>query len=178
MFSNTAVCGDSSSTDSLSSSASWRGAEADSDMRRVDMSRPDMERGRQSIAAWRQTKLNNIILEETRRACVSREEHRLMLKQLLSLAYHRDPNRKANLNKWKRILLAVEKEYLGANALFTLSPDPYHQVLATLSSMMLWNAEVRHWTYEYCSDEIVHRRSRQMEILLRLQQSGKMFLGQ
>ncbi|KAF8286144.1 hypothetical protein TcBrA4_0027750 [Trypanosoma cruzi] len=137
----------------------------------------NLERNRRSIAAWHQTRLNNIILEEIRKACVSRDDHRLMLKQLISTAYHKDPQRKANIDKWKGIMLAVEKEYVGANALFSISPDPYQRVLAKISSMMIWDGEVRHWEYSYCTEEIARRHSRHIEVLTQLQRAGKHFLN-
>ncbi|RNF11324.1 hypothetical protein TraAM80_00960 [Trypanosoma rangeli] len=136
----------------------------------------DLERDKRRVAAWHQTNLHNIILNETRKMQVSREDHRLMLKQLVSTAYHRDPHRKANIDKWKRIMLAVEMEYVGANALFSLAPDPYQQVLSKLSSMMIWGGGERHWVYNYCTEEIVQRRCRQAEVVQQLKQSGKYFL--
>ncbi|KAH9580071.1 hypothetical protein LSM04_007439 [Trypanosoma melophagium] len=167
-----ALSGGSGSTEPQSLSASRRSEWSD------DVpSKMDLEHDRQSVAAWRQTKLNKIILEDARKTYVSREDHRIMLKQLISTAYLRDTKRKANIDKWKRIVLAIEKEYIGANALFTFSPDPYHQVLAKLSSMMLWNDEVRQWGYDHCTDEITRRREHYVAVLSRLKRSGKLFLN-
>ncbi|RNE96661.1 uncharacterized protein Tco025E_09675 [Trypanosoma conorhini] len=137
----------------------------------------DLERDMRRVAAWHQSKLHNIILSEARKAQVSREDHRLMLKQLVSAAYHRDPQRKENIERWKRIMLAVEMEYIGANALFSLAPDPYQQVLSKLSSMMIWGGGKRHWTYSYCTEEFARRRSCHTEVLQQLKQSGKYFLN-
>ncbi|ORC90744.1 uncharacterized protein TM35_000071680 [Trypanosoma theileri] len=167
-----AVSEGSGGVEPQSRSASQRSGWSDDVPKKIDL-----EHDRQSIAAWRQTKLNKIILEDARKTYVSREDHRLMLKQLISTAYFKDKERKANIDKWKRIVLAVEKEYIGANALFTLSPDPYHQVLAKLSSMMIWNDEVRQWGYDYCTGEITRRRAHHVEVLARLKSSGKLFLN-
>lgn len=139
-------------------------------------SQVSLEADRHRIAAHRQNQLNNFILRETKASAVSRQDHHIMLRQLVSLAYFRDPQRVQHRPLWKKIVAAVRKEYWGATAIFTLSPDPYHNVLAKLSSMMLWTDDVRHWEYQYCEDELTRRRASQTQVLQQLKASGNLFL--
>lgn len=130
----------------------------------------------QRLQALRQNQLNDFVLRQSKATQVNRQDHHIMLRQLIGEAFRRDPDRRANRAEWKRIVAAIRKEYWGANAIFTLSPDPYHNVLAKLSSMMIWDADVRHWQYTYNDSELTRRRERQMEVLAQLQSSGKLFL--
>lgn len=139
-------------------------------------SRANLVSDRQRLQALRQNQLNDFILKHTKATQVSRHDHHIMLRQLIGEAFNRDSGRREHRAKWKRIVVAVRKEYWGANAIFTLSPDPYHNVLAKLSSMMLWDNEVRHWDYMYNDCELTRRRDRQTEVLAQLQSSGKLFL--
>ncbi|KAG5472536.1 hypothetical protein LSCM1_03938 [Leishmania martiniquensis] len=139
-------------------------------------SRANRSHDRQSILSARQNQLNEFILRETKEATVSRQDHHIMLRQLISAAYFRDPNRVANRPQWRRIMAAIGKEYYGSKAIFSLSPDPYDSVVAKLSSMMIWDEEIRHWSYGYCDSEMTRRRNAQVETLKKLQASGKLFL--
>lgn len=87
--------------------------------------------------AAKQNALNNFILKESKATIVNRSDHHIMLRQLVSEAYFRDLQRRQHRPQWKKIIAAVRKEYWGAKAIFSLSPDPYQDVLAKLSSMML-----------------------------------------
>ncbi|KPI87023.1 hypothetical protein ABL78_3888 [Leptomonas seymouri] len=131
---------------------------------------------RKSIMAAHQNMLNKFILRESRDAMVSRQDHQIMLRQLISVAYYRDPNRVENRQLWRRIMAAISKEYYGSKAIFSLSPDPYESVIAKLSSMMLWDSDIRYWTYGYCDTEMTRRRNAQVETLKKLQESGTLFL--
>ncbi|KAK7195355.1 hypothetical protein NESM_000462200 [Novymonas esmeraldas] len=144
---------------------------------RYGPSRANRSHDRQSILAARQNLLNEFILRESKEAAVSRQDHQIMLRQLISYAYFRDPNRVANRPHWRRIMAAIGKEYYGSKAIFSLSPDPYDGVLAKLSSMMLWDDEIRHWSYGYCDSEMTRRRTAQVETLMKLQASGRLFLS-
>ncbi|GET90926.1 hypothetical protein, conserved [Leishmania tarentolae] len=146
------------------------------DRLRYGPSRADRSHDRQSILSARQNLLNEFILRESKKTIVSRQDHHIMLRQLISAAYFRDPNRVSNRPLWRRIMAAIGKEYYGSKAIFSLSPDPYDNVVARLSSMMLWDHEVRHWTYSYCDLEMTRRRNAQTETLKKLQASGKLFL--
>lgn len=139
-------------------------------------SRADLRHDRQAIHATRQNLLNNFILKHSKAATVNRTDHHIMLRILIGTAYFADADRRAHLPQWRRIVAAVRREYWGSNAIFNLSPDPYHNVLATLSSMMLWNPEVTHWSYKYCEDEILRRQARQTAVLEKLKQDAKLFL--
>ncbi|CAJ1032222.1 hypothetical protein Q4I30_006108 [Leishmania utingensis] len=132
---------------------------------------------RQSILSARQNLLNEFILRETKKATISRQDHHIMLRQLISAAYFRDPNHVANRQQWRRIMASIGKEYYGSKAIFSLSPDPYDSVVAKLSSMMLWDDEIRHWSYDYCDAEMTRRRNAQVETLKKLQASGALFLS-
>ncbi|CBZ28994.1 conserved hypothetical protein [Leishmania mexicana MHOM/GT/2001/U1103] len=143
---------------------------------RYGPSRANRSHDRQSILSARQNLLNEFILRETKDTTVSRQDHHIMLRQLISAAYFRDPNRVSNRPLWRRIMAAIGKEYYGSKAIFSLSPDPYDSVVAKLSSMMLWDDEIRHWTYGYCDSEITRRRNAQIETLKKLQASGSLFL--
>lgn len=139
-------------------------------------SRANLHSDRHSIEALRQNQLNTFILKYTKNTQAGRQDHHIMLRQLIGHAFDRDPDCHQNRPQWKRIVAAVRKEYWGANAIFTLSPDPYHNVLAKLSSMMLWDDEVRRWQYTYNDSELTRRRSRQTEVLEQLHSTGKLFL--
>lgn len=143
---------------------------------RYGPSRANRSHDRQSILSARQNLLNEFILRETKEATVSRQDHHIMLRQLISAAYFRDPNRVSNRPLWRRIMAAIGKEYYGSKAIFSLSPDPYDSVVAKLSSMMLWDDEIRHWAYGYCDSEITRRRNAQVETLKKLEASGRLFL--
>ncbi|CAC9515658.1 conserved hypothetical protein [Leishmania infantum JPCM5] len=143
---------------------------------RYGPSRANRSHDRQSILSARQNLLNEFILRETKEATVSRQDHHIMLRQLISAAYFRDPNRVSNRPLWRRIMAAIGKEYYGSKAIFSLSPDPYESVVAKLSSMMLWDDEIRHWAYGYCDSEITRRRNAQVETLKKLEASGRLFL--
>lgn len=144
---------------------------------RYGPTRANRDHDRQSILSAHQNQLNEFILRETKETCVSRQDHQIMLRQLISVAYFRDPNRIANRPQWRRIMAAIGKEYYGSKAIFSLSPDPYESVVAKLSSMMLWDDEIRHWSYGYCDSELTRRRNAQVETLTKLQASGKLFLS-
>ncbi|CCW68160.1 unnamed protein product [Phytomonas sp. Hart1] len=128
------------------------------------------------ILAVRQNKLNNFILNQNKAANVKRQDHHIMLRLLIGEAYFRDPERVKNRSLWKRIVADIGKEYWGANAIFNLSPDPYHNVLAKLSSMMLWNNKMRHLEYQYHDNELEARQTPQLKVLEKLALSGKLFL--
>ncbi|KAG5496775.1 hypothetical protein JIQ42_03608 [Leishmania sp. Namibia] len=171
------------SEEELSEEADETPAEAAERMRqerrdrlRYGPSRANRSHDRQSILSARQNQLNEFILRETKEATASRQDHHIMLRQLISAAYFRDPNRVANRPQWRRIMAGIGKEYYGAKAIFSLSPDPYDSVVAKLSSMMIWDEEIRHWSYGYCDSEMTRRRNAQVETLMKLQASGKLFL--
>ncbi|KAG5498816.1 hypothetical protein JKF63_03105 [Porcisia hertigi] len=138
--------------------------------------RANRNHDRQSILSMRQNLLNEFILREVKGTTVSRQDHHIMLRQLVSAAYFRDRNRVANRPHWRRILAAIGKEYYGSKAIFSLSPDPYDSVVAKLSSMMLWDDEIRHWSYGYCESEVTRRHDLQVETLRKVKESGKLFL--
>lgn len=127
-----------------------------------------------SIQAERQTRLDNLIVSYAKEALASRHDHHLMVRQLISHAYWNDPNRVANRGKWKGILAAVGKEFWGARAIFSLSPDPYHTVVSKLSAMGIWDEKVRHWKYGSIDENARQRNAK--EVLAQLQQSGQLFL--
>ena len=139
-------------------------------------SRANRSHDRQCIMAFHQNQLNKFILRQTKEATVGRQDHQIMLRQLISVAYYRDENRMANRQLWRKIMAAIGKEYYGSKAIFSLSPDPYESVVAKLSSMMLWDDNIRHWAYGYCETEMTRRRNAQVETLKKLQESGKLFL--
>lgn len=143
---------------------------------RYGPSRANRSHDRQSIAAAHQNHLNKFILRQSKEATVGRQDHQIMLRQLISVAYYRDENRVANRQLWRKIMAAIGKEYYGSKAIFSLSPDPYESVVAKLSSMMLWDGDIRHWAYGYCDTEMTRRRNAQVETLTKLQESGKLFL--
>jgi hypothetical protein len=143
---------------------------------RYGPTRANRNHDRQSIMAAHQNHLNKFILRQSKEATVGRQDHQIMLRQLVSVAYYRDPNRVANRQLWRKIMAAIGKEYYGSKAIFSLSPDPYEGVVAKLSSMMLWDDGIRHWAYGYCDAEMTRRRNAQMETLNKLQESGKLFL--
>ncbi|CAD2217944.1 hypothetical protein AGDE_05599 [Angomonas deanei] len=120
--------------------------------------------------------LNQFILKETKACAVSREDHHIMLRQLIATAYANDPRRREHRQQWRQLVASVRKEYWGASAILSLSPDPYHTVLAKLSSMMLWDNDCRRWDYTYCDDAVADRHARQKNILSSLASSGKLFL--
>ncbi|CCW61536.1 unnamed protein product [Phytomonas sp. EM1] len=156
-----------------------KGKQSDDDKRHWMIhgpSRANWDLDYQRILADRQNKLNNFILRQSKAANVKRHDHHIMLRILISEAYFRDPDRAKNRPLWKKIVAEIGKEYWGANAIFNLSPDPYHDVLAKLSSMMIWNNKARHWRYQYHDTELEARQARQLEILERLKLSGKLFL--
>ncbi|EPY33185.1 hypothetical protein STCU_02444 [Strigomonas culicis] len=141
-------------------------------------SRVNLAQDRHRIRSVRQFQLNQFILRESKAATVSRQDHHVMLRQLLAAAYFADPERRAHRAQWRQIVVAVRKEYWGANAILSLSPDPYHTVLAKLSSMMLWNPSHRRWDYTYSDDTLTKRRLRQEEVLAQLKSTGKLFLSE
>lgn len=143
---------------------------------RYGPSRANRTHDRQSIMAAHQNHLNKFILRQSKEATVGRQDHQIMLRQLISVAYYRDENRVANRQQWRKIMAAIGKEYYGSKAIFSLSPDPYESVVAKLSSMMLWDGDIRHWAYGYCDTEMTRRRNAQVETLTKLQESGKLFL--
>eukprot|EP00331_Platyophrya_macrostoma_P009010 CAMPEP_0176420900 /NCGR_PEP_ID=MMETSP0127-20121128/8865_1 /TAXON_ID=938130 /ORGANISM="Platyophrya macrostoma, Strain WH" /LENGTH=220 /DNA_ID=CAMNT_0017801551 /DNA_START=27 /DNA_END=689 /DNA_ORIENTATION=+ len=130
------------------------------------------------LKAWRQSKLHHFILSETRKITnVSRNDHRVMLRILISEAQRLDPNRQQNRKKWEDMLHAVERECRSASTILTVAPDPYNGSLAKLSSMMLWNDEaVRKWHYRYNDDELARRKTVQTKTLAELKRQGGLFL--
>lgn len=138
--------------------------------------RANRSHDRQCVSAAHQNNLNKFILRQSKEATVGRQDHQIMLRQLISVAYKRDPNRVANRPLWRKIMAAIGKEYYGSKAIFSLSPDPYESVVAKLSSMMLWDGDIRHWQYGYCDTEMTRRRNAQVETLTKLQESGQLFL--
>ncbi|KPA83437.1 hypothetical protein ABB37_03066 [Leptomonas pyrrhocoris] len=143
---------------------------------RYGPTRADRSHDRQCITAAHQNSLNKSILRLSKEAMVGRKDHQIMLRQLISVAYYRDPHRVANRQLWRKIMAAIGKEYYGSKAIFSLSPDPYESVIAKLSSMMLWDGNIRQWAYGYCDAEMTRRRNAQVETLSKLQESGKLFL--
>lgn len=143
---------------------------------RYGPTRANRSHDRQCVSAAHQNQLNKFILRQSKEAVVGRQDHQIMLRQLISVAYNRDPERVANRPLWRKIMAAIGKEYYGSKAIFSLSPDPYESVVAKLSSMMLWDGDIRHWQYGYCDTEMTRRRNAQVETLTKLQESGKLFL--
>ncbi|CUG91111.1 Hypothetical protein, putative [Bodo saltans] len=137
-----------------------------------------METQKREVRAWRQSKLHNFILSESRKiSSVSRNDHRIMLRTLVSEARRNDPNRPANEARWKHIASSVDLECRNASSIMSIAPDPYSSAVAKLSSMMIWNDEcIRLWQYKYNEHEIARRRANQTKTLAALQQQGGLFL--
>jgi hypothetical protein len=138
----------------------------------------NMETQKREVRAWRQSKLHNFILSESRKiSSVSRNDHRIMLRTLVTEARRNDPNRATNKAKWTRIATLVDLECRNASSIMSIAPDPYSSAVAKLSSMMIWNDEsIRLWQYKYNENEIARRRAAQTKMLAVLQQQGGLFL--
>ncbi|KAG8343732.1 hypothetical protein ERJ75_000734600 [Trypanosoma vivax] len=102
--------------------------------------------------------------------------HRIMVKQLLLTAYEVDPCRRANASKWRSLLNAVDEEFAIARSRDICPYDPYEEVLAKVSSMMLWNEKLRCWTYGYSVSAFADCHTRRCDVLRLLKESGKLFL--
>lgn len=137
-----------------------------------------METQKREVRAWRQSRLHNFILSESRKiTSVSRNDHRIMLRTLVAEARKNDPNRAVNEGKWKHIATAVDTECRNASSIMSIAPDPYSSAVAKLSSMMIWNDEIiRMWSYKYNEHEIARRKANQTKTLAALQQQGGLFL--
>ncbi|RHW72282.1 hypothetical protein DPX39_060048900 [Trypanosoma brucei equiperdum] len=137
----------------------------------------NIEQDHQSVALWRQARLNEIVAEEEKQALISREDHRLMVRHLLSVACSRDPQQRVNATKWRSLMRAADDEFDTTEASFPGATDPYRQVVANLSSMMLWSSELRNWSYGYSTNSVEKCHERQREVLRQLSESRKLFLN-
>lgn len=137
-----------------------------------------METQFREVRAWRQSKLHNFILAETRKVnSVSRNDHRIMLRMLIAEARRNDPNKQLNDAKWQFMAASVDKECRNASSIMSIAPDPYAAAVAKLSSMMIWNGEdIRQWAYKYNESELARRKTSQLKTLAALQQQGGLFL--
>lgn len=127
----------------------------------------DLQCQRREVRAWHQSRMHlNILRENKKITSINRHDHAVMARILLAEAYHHDPKRKQNTEKWMHIRDGLMKECYGNNSIMSIAPDPHQSVLAKLSSMMLWvNSvspdsevnEVRCWTYKYNEEEMTRR---------------------
>ena len=133
---------------------------------------------RTQVTAYAHELLHKFILQHSNVAqSVSRGDHKAMVKILIAEAYRNDPQRRANVGRWRRVMSEAMREIDSKNAvLMSIAPDPYHGVLAKLSSMLLHNAYAgaQYWQYRYWEEEMHRRRAAQQAVLAKLR--GRLFL--
>lgn len=126
-----------------------------------------------AIRGWKQERANARLAGLL--GPVSRQDHHIMLRILIGQAYGFDPKRKENRKRWCRVMSSMSNRFDGAAAILSWSPDPYPEVVGSLSRMRLWSHSQRKWDLNTLPYE---SRARDIAILEKLRKSGKLFLDE